>query len=884
MAKCGKLPESVNIQIDETLFNQNVLDHLMKIYNYEAWYGGQSSGKCLKRGTKVVMYSGELKCVEDVKISDLLMGIDSTPRKVIGLSYGADEMYTVHQCHGMDYTVNSQHILSLKKAKSCRKTARSKERYPSYGAYVDMPIQEYMKQSDRWKGRFYGYRVAVEFSHKPVVVDPYFLGTWLADGTACRIEITTPDKEVKNYWIDYAKQFGQEVVYAQVKGDAETLMIPGCHFCHDEYQNQIRKAFQDMNLIDNKHIPDIYLYNGREIRMEILAGILDGDGCMQGNCYDIVQKDKKFSEQIQYLCHSLGLRCSMQECQKECCNNGVWGTYYRMCISGDTQLIPVKVERRKIKSFNKTRDTDVSGLSIESAGWGEYFGFTLDGDHKFLLEDFTVTHNSWGICQRKLLHLTLLPMRNMMCLRTQSTDCFDSCWGQMLTAMEQLKLNEFWEVRRSDHRLTNRINGNSIYFDGVDKIENIKSFKPEKGNLTDVWYEEATEEPQKATLLTIDGRLRDEFQKCSLIVSFNPTYRTHWLREWIFNDLKGKDALIVQSTYRDNKFCSKELIQKTEALKYTDPYRYQVYGLGEWGVTGRTVFNSNKIQQRLTALEEVHRLNPPVRIEFAFQRAENGLPDKDSFAHFKHPDGETWVYEAPNPKHPYVLSIDTAGEGIDFFAGQVMDNINGKQVATFHSERDPDVCVLQLFGLAKYYNSALVVPEINFDGSYLLNKFKELRYNNIYQRTKSADSYSEGYQQKLGFRTTTENRSRMLVELKDWSEEHMNCINDVATLGEMLTFTLQAKRLNGTMWAAEAGAHDDLIMSLAIALQGREQQRCEEIPEHRPLKGELYPEELEMRLKSGEISASDVFEYKKKHSFFGEKYKVKKVKGNRYAR
>ena len=491
---------------------------------------------------------------------------------------------------------------------------------------------------------------------------------------------------------------------------------------------------------------------------------------------------------------------------------------------------------------------------------------------------------SWGICQRKLLHLTLLEGRNMMCLRTQSTDCFDSCWGQMITAMEQLKLTDLWEIRRSDHHLTNRMNGNSIYFDGVDKIENIKSFKPEKGNLTDVWYEEATEEPFKATLLTIDGRLRDQFQKCSLIVSFNPTYRAHWLHDWIFKDLKGQNALIVQSTYRDNKFCSQELIQKTEALKFTDPYRYQVYGLGEWGVTGQTVFNANLIAERLLKLKDIYAKNPPVRIEFAYEKDKNTLPNKDSFTHFIHPDGETWVYKKPVPKHPYVLSIDTAGEGVDWFAGHVVDNISGEQVAVFHSDRMPTPCTLQLFGLAKYYNEALVVPEINFDGASLLTMFQLLGYNNIYQREKPKDDKSDGYVHKLGFRTTSENRPRMLIELQKWSEDHMNCINDVETLNEMLTFTRQAKRLKGIWWGAENGAHDDLIMSLAIMLQGREQQECEEIPEHKPLKGFFYPEELEARLQNKEISREDVFEYKKKYSFFGEGYSIKAKKGNRYAR
>jgi len=490
---------------------------------------------------------------------------------------------------------------------------------------------------------------------------------------------------------------------------------------------------------------------------------------------------------------------------------------------------------------------------------------------------------SWGICQRKILHLTLLPNRNMMCWRKQSTDCFDSCWGQMVTAIEQLKLEAFWNIRESDHRMINVTNGNGIYFDGVDKIGNIKSFKPVHGNLTDGWYEEVDEEPEVGNIRIIDGRIRDQFQKCSLIVSFNPVFRKHWLYDWIYKDLANEDALVIHSTYKDNKFCAKAYAQKTEALRFTDPYRYQVYCKGEWGVTGKTIFDANRIQDRLLKLKEIQDVTPPVRIEFAYEKDDNSLPNKDSFSHFEYVEGETWIYEAPNPKHPYVLSIDTAGEGVDWYAAHVIDNIDGRQVAVFHSERMPTPCTLQLFGLAKYYNNALVVPEVNFDGGSLLTYFQLLGYNNIYQRTKPKDSYSDGYVQKLGW-LTGNNRTPMLIELQKWSEDHMNCINDAETLNEMLTFTTQHKKLKGAWWGAEAGAHDDLVMSLAIALQGREQQQCEEIPEHKPLKGELYPEELEMRLKSGSISAADVFEYKKTHSFFGEKYKVQKKKGSKYAR
>lgn len=487
---------------------------------------------------------------------------------------------------------------------------------------------------------------------------------------------------------------------------------------------------------------------------------------------------------------------------------------------------------------------------------------------------------SWFITQKKGLQLTILKGRNMLCLRKQATDCFDSCWGQMKEALRQLKLDLFWQIRESDHRMLNIINKNQIYFQGVDKIGNIKSFKPDDGNLTDVWYEEADEEEFVENIRIIDGRIRDQFLKTSLILSFNPVYRTHWLKNYIEQEIISRDYIVIHSTHWDNKFLDDDYHQKTEQLRTVDPYRYMVYGLGQWGVTGQTVFNANLIHERMQFLGNYYLEHPYEKIEFAFERDANGLPNKDSFVPFDYTEGEIWVYERPNPKHPYVLSIDTAGEsGLDFYAGHVLDNINGKQVAVFHSRRDPAICIYQLYGLAKYYNDALVIPEINFDGSTVVKLFQQLKYHHIYQRTRPADSYSDGYEQKLGFRTTVETRPRMLQELQTWSNEHMNCIWDISTLEEMLTFTRQVKKTHGIFWAAESGAHDDLVMALAIALQGRDQQVNEEIAERKVLKGIYFPEQLDMLLKEKAVSKHDVLEYQKKNRLFNDGYTYKVKKG-----
>lgn len=490
---------------------------------------------------------------------------------------------------------------------------------------------------------------------------------------------------------------------------------------------------------------------------------------------------------------------------------------------------------------------------------------------------------SFFIAQKKALQLTTMPGRNMICLRKQKTDCVDSCFGELFNAIKALGLAKYWKIRESpDHCMINIMNQNEIRFDGVDNIENIKSVKFKSGNVTDFWYEEATEDMEVRNVRELIRRLRDPKMKCSLTISFNPVYRTHWIKEWMETELAGLDVMILRTTYKDNLFRDPEYDQTLERLKYSDPWAYQVYALGEWGTTGISVFNSGKVNNRLNTLLKKHTEEPPSKIEFTFERAENGLPDKDTFKPFKYADGETTIYEWVNPKRPYVLAFDTAGEGSDYYAGHVIDNVTGRQVAVYRSQRDPDVCVLQIYGLGRMYNNALICPEINFD-SYPLKKLQELHYPNIYQRNKPVDSYSYGYEQKLGFRTTSENRQRILSELVEWANEHIDLINDVDTLNEMLTFTRQARKQKGIFWAAEAGAHDDLIMALAIALQAREQQLCEEQAEKVELKGFWYPEQLEMAVKDGQIERHEASAYRKKHSIFGEFEQAMKGKG-RYGR
>lgn len=119
-------------------------------------------GKCLAKGTKVLMFDGSLKAVEDVISGDKLMGDDSTSRKVLSIARGKEQMYWVRQNKAIDYRVNESHILSLKRSRT--------EGPHKNGDILNINVKEYLEKSDKFKSNYKGYKVAVEFKNENLSV------------------------------------------------------------------------------------------------------------------------------------------------------------------------------------------------------------------------------------------------------------------------------------------------------------------------------------------------------------------------------------------------------------------------------------------------------------------------------------------------------------------------------------------------------------------------------------------------------------------------------------------------------------------------------------------------------------------------------------------
>jgi hypothetical protein len=355
--------------------------------------GVQGCGKCFEKNTPVLMHDGTVKVVQDIRVGDQVMGPDSQPREVLSTTTGHDELFRVTPTKGRPYTVNADHILTLRLsgARKTHKEAIGPENI------INITVRDYLTRSASFKQRAMGYRSAVDFPAQPVLIDPYFLGAWLGDGTTKSPSITTADPEIADVITATARHYGLNIRRAEKPNrpsQAVTYHLTAGN--QGRTVNPLLDALREVGVLGNKHIPLAYKVNSREVRLRLLAGIIDTDGHMAGNDFEVIQKRERLANDIAFVARSLGLAAYVTPSVKSCKMLGMTysDTYYRVHISGHTDMIPVLLHRKQAEPRQQCKNVLNVGITVQSVGLGDYYGFMVSGDHRFLLDDFTVVHNS----------------------------------------------------------------------------------------------------------------------------------------------------------------------------------------------------------------------------------------------------------------------------------------------------------------------------------------------------------------------------------------------------------------------------------------------------------------------------------------------------------
>lgn len=367
--------------------------------------------RCLAKGTKVLMYDGSLKNVEDIHQMDAVMGDDSTPRTVLDLSHGTDAMYSVtHTSDGSSYTVNSQHILSLEWTKdnqlldnesSSEYVVRwfdsedlqyHSKRFPythvskintllkaesfadtlAEANKIDIPISKYLELSSEVQQHLVGYQAPVTFPSKDIPFDPYVVAYLAGQDTSSLVLATSNARILRHF------------AYNMVTYDMYLDYIPsiGYTFKHVSHKGLAREKYLGTVVQSNKHsISSVYKVNTKHVRSQVLAGIIDSFTCKgavraRGRDLSLTGVQASLQEDLMYLARSLGVACKLEDGE---------------VVIERSKSIPSRCWEPVVEG---TVTSLTSPIRVESVGFGEYYGFLLDGNHRFMLGNFVVTHNS----------------------------------------------------------------------------------------------------------------------------------------------------------------------------------------------------------------------------------------------------------------------------------------------------------------------------------------------------------------------------------------------------------------------------------------------------------------------------------------------------------
>lgn len=231
---------------------------------------------------------------------------------------------------------------------------------------------------------------------------------------------------------------------------------------------------------------------------------------------------------------------------------------------------------------------------------------------------------SFFLAQRCIIDV--IKGRNYLIVRNVGSTIRISTYNQIIKTIQAMGLSGFFHISNGGFTITCKTNGKQILFSGLDDVEKLKSVTPSVGILTDIWIEEATEVHYES-YKQLTKRLRGvddtggKFPK-RITFSFNPVMKTHWIYKEFFamwdeskNLYREDDLLIRKTTYKDNNFLTNDDIKALEGEK--DPYFYEVYTLGNWGVLGKVIFKNWHVEDLSAKIPTFDRIYNGLDFGFA---------------------------------------------------------------------------------------------------------------------------------------------------------------------------------------------------------------------------------------------------------------------------
>lgn len=343
---------------------------------------GRGAGKALPLDTKIPTPDG-WKTMGDIQIGDWVFSETGEPTEVIGTSevmYGHD-CYEMSLSSGEKIIADAEHLWTVYKLRSPNPINLTTEQLSQYGLKYDSGYMFKIQNCE-----------PVQYSKKNLPIHPYLLGVWLGDGNKrdTGITIHDDDTQIVNHIhsLGYPIHKLRELYGWSLGGDGEVL-----------------KHLRNLGVLNNKHIPEIYLQSSVEDRLELLYGLMDTDGTIskRGHC-SFDNKNKRLIDDTYELINSLGIKASIHQYESK--HNG--NTYEDTYKISFTPKIPVfrlqrKLDRQRLSDTkNSINFRQITGIKKVSSVPVKCIKVASKNSLFLIDKCFLPTHNTVAGAQKAL--------------------------------------------------------------------------------------------------------------------------------------------------------------------------------------------------------------------------------------------------------------------------------------------------------------------------------------------------------------------------------------------------------------------------------------------------------------------------------------------------
>jgi phage terminase, large subunit, PBSX family len=252
---------------------------------------------------------------------------------------------------------------------------------------------------------------------------------------------------------------------------------------------------------------------------------------------------------------------------------------------------------------------------IVGKGYGTYWNYK--GRYR-VCKGSRASKKSTTTAMNLIYRIIEYPESNALVVRKTYRTLLDSCFAQLKWAVNRLGVKDYFDFKLSPLEIIYKPTGQKILFRGLDDPLKVTSVTVDVGSLCFLWIEEAYEIMSESDFDMLDESIRGEVPKGhfkQITLTFNPWNERHWIKRRFF-DKKDKDVLAITTNYTCNEWLDRSDLNVFERMKENNPRRYQVAGLGNWGIVDGLIYEN--FEERQFTLEEIKDYKTVAGLDFGY--------------------------------------------------------------------------------------------------------------------------------------------------------------------------------------------------------------------------------------------------------------------------